>query len=320
MPAPESDQALSGVDNLQTPISLFAALPYLCLQPILRMAAPFRLKRFIISFARLTRVWNLVIIALAQYLTAAFLIDPKTILDPRLFVLSASTLLIAAAGYIINDYYDIKIDLINKPDRVVIGKSITRRYAILFHTLLSFAGVLLGLFLSWKIAAVNFVSAALLWLYSNSLKRQPFIGNFVVALLTGIAIWLVDSLYKTGHMLIITYATFAFFMTLVREIIKDMEDLKGDQTFGCKTLPIVWGVRKTKHFIYGILAIFIITVVVLNYFYENLPIPFFLLFLFLPLLWFLVRLIRADTKKDFNWLSQFCKIILLLGILSMAFI
>ena len=284
------------------------------------MAPNFRLKRFVISFARLTRVWNLMIIALAQYLTAAFLIDPGTILDPRLFILSASTVLVAAAGYVINDYYDIKIDLINKPDRVVVGKSITRRYAILFHTLLSLAGVMLGLVLSWKIAAVNVASATLLWWYSNSLKRQPFIGNFVVALLTGVAIWLVDSLYKTGHLLIITYAAFAFFMTLVREIIKDMEDLKGDQTFGCQTLPIVWGMRRTKSVIYAILGVFSMTVMVLNYYHENLPVHFFLLFLFIPLLWFVVRLIGADTKKDFSWLSGFCKIILLLGILSMAFI
>src|SRR5690606_19798788 len=146
--------------------------------------------------------------------------------------------------------------LINKPERVVIGKSITRRYAILYHTLLSAAGVLLGFILSWKIAAVNIASANILWWYSNSLKRQPFIGNFVVALLTGIAIWLVDSLYKTGHMLIITYASFAFFITLIREIIKDMEDLKGDLTFGCQTLPIVWGMRRTKYVIYVILAAF----------------------------------------------------------------
>lgn len=282
--------------------------------------AYFRFKRFIVSFARLTRVWNLVIIGLAQYLTAVFLIDFSTIRDPRLFVLSVSTILIAAAGYIINDYYDVKIDLINKPDRVVIGKSITRRYAILYHTLLSMAGVLLGWFLSWKIAAVNAASASVLWWYSANLKRQPFVGNLVVALLTGVAIWLVDSLYKTGHMLIITYATFAFFITLIREIIKDMEDLKGDQTFGCQTLPVVWGMRKTKHLIYVILALFLSTVMILNYVYNNLPIHYFLLFLFAPMLLFLVRLVRADTRKDYAWLSGFCKWILILGIFSMAFI
>jgi 4-hydroxybenzoate polyprenyltransferase len=284
------------------------------------MTFAFRLKRFVVSFARLTRIWNLVIIAFAQYFTAAFLIDFRTILDPRLFILSASTVMIAAAGYVINDYYDIKIDLINKPQRVVIGKSITRRYAILFHTLLSILGVALGFLLSWKIAAVNFTSATILWWYSNNLKRQPFIGNFVVALLTGIAIWLVDSLYKTGHMLIITYASFAFFMTLIREIIKDMEDLKGDHTFGCQTLPIVWGMRRTKYAIYGILVVFLMTLMLFNSYFEGLPVDYFLLFLFLPLLVFVVRLTGADTRKDFAWLSGFCKIILLLGIFSMAFI
>ena len=284
------------------------------------MASTFRLKRFIVSFARLTRIWNLIIIALAQYLTAAFLIDFNTIFDPRLFVLSVSTVLIAAGGNTINDYYDVKIDLINKPHRVIIGKSITRRYAILFHTLLSMAGVFLGFLLSWKIAAVNFLSATLLWWYSNTLKRKPFIGNFVVALLTGVAIWLVDSLYKTGHLLIITYASFAFFITLIREIIKDMEDMRGDLTFGCQTLPIVWGMRKTKQAIYIILALFLSTILLLNFLYDNLPIRYLMLFLFIPMLWFVVRLVRADTRKDFAWLSGFCKIILLLGILSMAFI
>ena len=261
------------------------------------MTFSYRLKRFIIPFMRLTRVWNLVIIALAQYLTAAFLIDPKTVLDPRLFILSVSTVLIAAAGYVINDYYDIKIDLINKPERVVVGKSITRRYAILFHSLLSMAGVILGFVLSWKIAAVNFASATLLWWYSNSLKRRPFIGNFVVALLTGVAIWLVDSLYKTGHMLIVTYASFAFFMTLIREIIKDMEDLKGDQTFGCQTLPIVWGMRKTKYFIYGILALFVAVVITLNAYYNNLPMNYFLLFL--------LNLLLPDSYLSDNFLKSY---------------
>ncbi|MEO5600835.1 MAG: geranylgeranylglycerol-phosphate geranylgeranyltransferase [Cyclobacteriaceae bacterium] len=284
------------------------------------MGQTYQLKRFVVSFARLTRVWNLFIIAFAQYFTAAFLIDLKTIFDWRLFILSSSTVAIAAAGYIINDYYDVKIDLVNKPERVVVGKSITRRYAILFHTLLSFLGVALGLILSWKIAAVNFASATVLWWYSNNLKRQPFIGNFVVALLTGISIWLVDSLYKTGHTLILMYASFAFFMTLIREIIKDMEDLKGDNTFGCQTLPIVWGMRKTKLFIYVILSIFGFTVLLLNLYFGNLPLYYFFLFLLVPLLWFLLRLISADTKNDFAWLSRFCKLILLLGIFSMAFI
>jgi 4-hydroxybenzoate polyprenyltransferase len=159
-----------------------------------------------------------------------------------------------------------------------------------------------------------------LWLYSNNLKRQPFVGNLVVALLTGLSIYTVDVYYGVGNPLVTIYASFSFFITLVREIIKDMEDLKGDNTFGCRTLPIIWGVRKTKLVIYSILTLFSATVLLLNHFYARLPIYYFLIFLFIPLLWLLARLIRADTTKDYAWLSNFCKVIMLLGILSMALI
>ncbi|HET6541986.1 MAG TPA: geranylgeranylglycerol-phosphate geranylgeranyltransferase [Chryseolinea sp.] len=275
---------------------------------------------FIESWLKLTRFGNLVIIGFAQYFTAGFLIGKETIYDYRLFLLSVSTVLIAAAGYIINDYYDVKIDYINKPERVVIGKNITRRFAILFHVLLSVAGISIGLYLSWMLAAVNALSVFLLWLYSNNLKRLPFIGNVTVALLTGLAIYVVDVLYRTQSSLVIIYSVFAFFMTLVREIIKDIEDLKGDNTFGCKTLPIVLGIRKTKIVIYIVIVLFSICVFVLNYWYEALPFQYYLIFLFVPVIWLLFRLVRADMKREFSLLSTFCKVIMLLGILSMAFV
>lgn len=273
----------------------------------------------VIGFLQLTRFWNLVIVALAQYFTAVFLIDRATIYDYRLFLLSLSTVLIAGAGYIINDYYDIKIDLINKPERVVIGRSIARRYAILFHSLLSFSGVAIGLYLGWKIGVINFLSAFLLWWYSNNLKRQPFIGNLAVALLTGMSIYLLNVLYDY-HPLVTIYSLFAFFMTLIREIVKDMEDLKGDNTFGCKTLPIIWGIRQTKIFLYGLIMVFCLIVIIMKIFYSQLPHFFFLVTLFVPLVFFTFRLMRADTKKDFYQLSQWCKFIMLLGITSMIFI
>ncbi|MFM7430156.1 MAG: geranylgeranylglycerol-phosphate geranylgeranyltransferase [Flammeovirgaceae bacterium] len=274
------------------------------------------------AIARLTRFWNLVIIAVAQYFAAGFLLHLKfsVFYDWHLFVLSLSTVLIAAAGYIINDYYDIKIDLINKPERVVIGKSITRRYAILFHTSISVSGILLGLLLNWVIAGVNFASVFLLWLYSNQLKRQPFIGNLTVAFLTGFSIFLINLLYHTNNSFVIIYSLFTFFMTLVREIVKDMEDMKGDTTFGCKTLPIVWGIRKTKSFVYAIVVIFSILVLWLDYQELKISWIYFIPMLFLPMSVLVFRLIKADTKKEFYQLSQLCKIIMLLGIISMVFI
>lgn len=272
------------------------------------------------GFLKLTRFWNLTIIAFAQYFTAMFLVGFAKIYDLRLLILVVSTMIIAAAGYIINDYYDVKIDLINKPERVVIGKQIARRYAILFHTVLSVIGIALGFLLSWKIGVINFFSVFLLWLYSNNLKRQPFVGNFVVALLTSISIYLVNTLYAMHQPLIAIYSIFAFAMTLIREIVKDMEDLKGDNTFGCKTLPIVWGTRKTKFLIYSLMIIFLGVAVFINQLYRQLPVFYFFIFLFAPLVFLLVRLVRADTKKDFYYLSQWCKVIMLLGIISMVFI
>lgn len=272
------------------------------------------------ALLRLTRFWNLVIIGMSQYFAAIFLIDRNLLIDWRLFLLASSTAIIAGAGYIINDYYDIKIDLINKPERVVIGKSITRRYALFFHSVLSIVGVALGFLLGWKVGVIHFLSVFLLWWYSNSLKRQPFIGNFVVAWLTSISIVLVNILYDLTNPLVVIYALFAFFMTLIREIVKDMEDLKGDNTFGCKTLPIIWGIRKTKWIIYVLLVLLGASVVLLNEKYSQLPLSYFLIFLYIPLGLLLVRLIRADTRKDFYWLSQWCKIIMLFGVVSMVFI
>lgn len=277
-------------------------------------------KTLIESFLRLTRAWNLVIIVFAQYFTAYFLAKADIIRDVSLFLLSLSTVLIAAGGYVINDYYDVKIDFINNPGRVVVGKTIHRRFAILLHIGLSMLGVSIGLMVSWKLAAVNIVSVAILWFYSSLLKRLPFIGNVTVALLTGCSIAIVYFLFPVHAGLIWVYAVFAFFMTLIREVIKDMEDLKGDTTYGCKTLPIVWGIPKTKAGIYLIMLVFSMVVVLINYFYVHLPLIYYVMLLFVPLAWLAGQLFRADTKRDYSWLSSFCKVIMLLGILSMTFI
>lgn len=260
------------------------------------------------------------IVGFTQLAAAACLIPAFFWGDWRLWVLIFTTAAIAAAGYIINDYYDIKIDLINKPNRVVVGKSITRRYALLFHSALNFFAIAMGFLLSWKIGAIHFVSAFLLWLYSNQLKRQPLVGNLTVALLTGLCVELVNIFYGVNNHFITVYAVFAFFMTLVREIVKDMEDWRGDSTFGCQTLPILWGLRKTKAFVFGVLAVFLLTVLVLNHLFTELPIYYFVLFLFLPVALFGYRLQRADTMLDFHRLSALCKIIMILGIGSMGLV
>jgi 4-hydroxybenzoate polyprenyltransferase len=273
---------------------------------------------------QLIRLPNLLIIILTQYFTAIFLVGINEsyisyLLDPNLFLLACSTILIAAAGYIINDYYDIKIDYINRPQKVLVGKLIKRRIALTTHIVFSFFGILIGLIVNIYLGVVNLMAVFLLWIYSNHLKRLPFAGNAVIALLTAAGLMVVNILYPENQMLVFIYAVFAFFMNLIREIIKDIEDWRGDQAFGCKTLPVIWGIRKTKRLVLIILAIFIFLIIFLTIKLDNYFLKIYFVFLAVPAIEFVRRLVRADSKRDFYLLSGFSKLIMLSGIISMIF-
>jgi len=279
---------------------------------------------FFKNLLKLTRFPNLLIIGFTQYFAAIFLVGhPQNytfvLTNLHMLVLSSSTVIIAAAGYIINDYYDIKIDYINKPEKVIVGRHIKRRIVLFAHIALNFAGITLGLWLGWKIAIINFFAAFALWFYSNRLKRMPFVGNFVIALLTGLSLIVVAVYFHRNFYLILNYAVFAFSITLIREIIKDMEDMAGDEHYGSKTLPIVWGVRKTKNFLYALIIIFVALLFYLSHLLNNATLNTFFLILLVPIFYFVYILYKADTKKKYNRLSNFCKLFMLVGILSMTF-
>jgi 4-hydroxybenzoate polyprenyltransferase len=277
------------------------------------------------GFLRLIRLPNLLFILLTQYFVRIFLIGPKEawlahFLDLRFFLLSVSTILVAAGGYIINDYYDIKIDTINKPKRVVVGRILRRRWAMIAHMVLNVIGILLAFSIDWKVGAVTFVSGFLLWLYSNQLKRLPFTGNLTIALLTAASLFVVWLYDPKNEFLVYTFAAFAFFISLIREIIKDMEDVRGDATFGCQTLPIIWGVRRTKMLLYGLIFSFLVILFSLSVYLQNAVVTYFCFFILLPVGWLTYKLFWADTKKEFSYLSRFCKLIMLSGILSMILV
>jgi 4-hydroxybenzoate polyprenyltransferase len=271
---------------------------------------------------RLVRAPNLVIVVITQYLTRIFLIGPaddwRTIIkDPYFLCLSLSTVCIAAAGYVINDYFDVKIDLVNKPGRVVIGRYLKRRMAMGTHHVLNVIGVLLGLLVSWWIFLINVGSVTLLWFYSERYKRLPFIGNLIVSFLTALSFLLLTIPYPQNRHLVIIYAVFSFFISLVREVIKDMEDVRGDAAHGCRTLPIVWGLRKTKMLLYFVIVAFVLTLFLMAHSLENKVLAGIFVSLLLPLAGLVYKLVKADTRKDFAQLSSLCKIIMLLGLASM---
>lgn len=282
-------------------------------------------KNTFLQLVRLSRAPNLLMIAFTQYLVGVFLIGPKeewmSILgDVPFAMVVLSTVLIATAGYFINDYYDVKIDLINKPDRVVVGKVLRRRQVMILHVVLSTVGVFLGLFISLWVGLINGIAAFLLWFYSNDLKRRPFVGNFVVAFLTGLSLVLVSVYYEKNEMLVSIYALFAFGVTLIREIVKDMEDMKGDQAFGSRSLPISLGIRGSKLVVYTLVLCFVSTLVVFLAVEGNFILSNYFLLMVLPTCFILYRLYRADTQRHFHILSQQLKLITLTGVLSMIFV
>ena len=277
---------------------------------------------YVTGSARLVRMTNLVIVALTQYLTRILLIGPRhewksIVTDVDMFVLSLSTVCIAAAGYIINDYFDIKIDIVNKPERVVVGRYLKRRWAMGAHQVLNVVGAILGLVVSPYVFIINVFSITLLWFYSERYKRLPFIGNFIVSLLTGLTLLILTVHYPANRHLVFIYAVFSFFISLIREVVKDMEDIRGDEAHGCRTLPIIWGIRRTKTFLYSVILVFVLTLFAMARALHNNLLTLLFLLLLIPIALLALRLYQADTRRDFKDISSLCKIIMLLGLITM---
>jgi 4-hydroxybenzoate polyprenyltransferase len=199
-------------------------------------------------------------------------------------LLVVSSVLIAAAGYIINDYFDINIDQINKPTANVVDKIVSRRWAMAWHFVLSGVGILLSAWVSWRtgfwyILLGNFMCVLLLFGYSVSLKRKLLSGNIIISLLTAWVILVISIAEINTQTLVIPavteavnkitriaflYAGFAFISSLIREAIKDIEDLQGDERYGCRTMPIVWGVNAAKVYIAVWLVVILALLVILQ--------------------------------------------------------
>ena len=323
-----------------------------------------------IGFLRLIRLPNLIIIALTLCGVRYGLMEPvwhhavgemlrhgyainglelhMGVLDFILLIISI--VCIAAAGYIINDYFDTKIDRINKPDNVIVGRSIKRRMAMALHLTLSGIGLLLGIYLAfkvgnWKLSAIHLFSIVALWFYSTHLKKQLLAGNLIISLLaalvpitaglyefaSGSLINLnilnsyVDgmgsSLLRKGAFLVIGYAAFAFLSNLVREIVKDIEDMEGDSADGAQTLPIVLGETQAR---FVSISVIVFTMILLGLVEKILWMNGFtamfwyiLLAVQIPFATLLVLIWRAIQKNDYSRASRICKLLIVAGVLSM---
>ena len=295
------------------------------------------------AFFSLVRWPNLVFIALTQSLFYFCIYLPlyREAHHSTFILLLLASIFIAAAGYILNDYFDINIDRVNKPEKNVVDKVIHRRWAIIWHMALSMAGLLLTVFAvglhRWYLLLANTGCVLLLWFYSTSLKRQLLIGNIVISALTAWTILVLffafthpgdafnsdNILSRRFFRIAFLYAGFAFVISLVREAVKDVEDLQGDDRYGCRTLPIVAGVKATKVYSGVWLVVLIAVLLVLQAYVLQLgwwpSIIYNLAFIITPLFFTLFRLRKAVTTHDFGRLSSYTKWIMLSGIVSMLF-
>ena len=303
------------------------------------------------AFFRLIRWPNLLFIVLTQMLFR-YAILPFVYLESHpgyediklsqtLFVLLVfASVCIAAAGYIINDYFDINIDQVNKASKVIIGTFIKRRVAILLHAVLSFIGLAVSLYIGYRlrnfyIPFFNLIAITILWFYSTTFKKKLLIGNILISLLTAWVILVLtfaeyrfrispaDVVWQRLVKVSFIYAGFAFIISLIREAIKDMEDIEGDLKYGCTTMPIVWGLPASKVFVgvwivvlTGILAAIQIYVIQLGWWLSAL---YSLIAIIIPLVWVLRELYKANAPEQFHRLSTVVKMIMLAGILSMIF-
>lgn len=301
-----------------------------------------RWKNLLIIFLTQLLAWVCVLLPMKQYTHMPMLLN-----GVNFFLLSTATVLIAAAGYIINDYFDIKIDVINKPDKVILEKVIPRKMAIIAHTVLNVIALFFAFIVArrahhyeWMI--LQLCCTVLLWFYSTHFKRQFISGNVVVALLTSLTIVVLMLYEPTIHYYITQsyfiqtteriapnpvwvlgiYAYFAFMLTWMREIAKDMEDFKGDAEEGCVTMPIKWGLLRSARFCQLLGALVVLPLLIAGiklcmaawwplgiYIIAALALPITAWILFLP---------TGATKQHYHLASRYIKIIMLLGISSLV--
>ncbi len=293
------------------------------------------------NYLNLIRYQNLIIIALVQVFIRFGLFIPlgadSTLSNFEFALLVLATICIAAAGNIINDIYDVEIDAINKPQKVIIGKTISEKTATFLFIIFNVMGVGLGYYLSNQVEKPEFlgffiVISALLYLYASFLKSIVLLGNIIISLLVASSLLMVGlfDLFPTitfinqdyqsfVFKIVLNYAFFAFYINLMREIIKDIEDVDGDKNGEMNTLPIALGRKRTSYIVFGmgILALFgMIYHSYENWYNSTIAILYFLLLIIAPLGYFCIKIWDAKTKRDFAFLSKLVKIIMFLGICS----
>lgn len=279
----------------------------------------------LLSLISVVRGYNILIIVIAQYLTSIYILAPEkslleVVLDPNLFLIVIASSLVIASGYIINNFYDAEKDLINRPTKTYLDSFISQNTKLSVYFVLNFLAVILASYISFRAVMFFSVYIFFIWLYSHKLKKYPFIGNLTASILAIIPFFAVFIYYKNFALVIFVHATFLFLIISMRELVKDLENIKGDFTLGYQTIPVVYG-EKTSKFILTFLSVLTLipTFLLINKFeigYMN----FFFYGSLLLLVIFLFYLWMSSQKLHYIILHNILKFIIVLGVFSIILI
>lgn len=279
----------------------------------------------ILSFFSVVRGYNIFVIVLAQYLAAIFILSPEiraldVLLDFRLLILVIASSLTIASGYIINNFYDAKKDLINRPKKVMIDRLVSQQTKLKVYFVINIIVVLLAGIVSWRASLFFSAYIFLIWFYSHKLKKYPIIGNLTAAVLAVLPFFGILLYYKNFYHVIFAHAIFLFLLIFIRELIKDLENIEGDLVNNYRTIPVLFGEKTAK----SIITVLTISTIIPIYFLIDvfnvgyMDIYFYLSLL--GLLFFLLKLWKSKTKPDYLRLHFLLKCIIVAGVFSIVLI
>lgn len=279
----------------------------------------------IISMFSVVRGYNIPIIALAQYLSAIFILAPEKgaleiLLDFNLFIIVLATSLTIASGYIINNFYDSKKDLINRPIKSKLDRLVSQKTKLQVYFTVNFLVFVIAFFVS--IRAVMFFSAYifLIWFYSHKLKKILVIGNLTASFLAVLPFFAILLYYKNLYPQIFAHATFLFLLILIREMIKDLENIRGDVANDYQTIPVIYGESFSKKIITLLTLLTVIPVYYLVEIFEVRYMDIYFYISMIVLIFFLVKLWKSESKPDYLLLHNILKFLVVSGVFCIILI
>jgi 4-hydroxybenzoate polyprenyltransferase len=271
------------------------------------------------------RGYNILVIIVAQYLASIFIFAhdksaKSVLLDLNLLMLVLASAAVIAGGYIINNFYDSEKDLINRPNKSMLDRLVSQNTKLSLYFVLNFSAIVMASYVSFKPVLFFSVYIFGIWFYSHKLKKMPIVGNLVSAILTITPFFVIFVYYKNFDNVILMHASFLFLILSIRELTKDLENIKGDLTLNYRTIPIVYGEATSKKMISVLVTLTLIPSYFLITQYNIGKMNFYFYICEILLIVYLFLLWKSKTKTHYLWLHNILKFILLAGVLSIVLI